>query len=685
MSPDSISSLVNQDLSTPTPPTSLSSTSTNSNTNASSGQKRIRATGEALEFLISEFETNPNPSPERRKFISDKAQMNEKAVRIWFQNRRAKQRKFERQMLRKETDSPGNYAGIYNTYTPNPPTVTTDMTNFNVNGSAGGATADFNDKLKNISSIPVEVNEKYCFIDCRSLSVGSWQRIKTGFHQSNLLTNNLINLAPVTLNQVMSNADLLIILLKKNLELNYFFLAISNNSRILFRIFYPLNAVVKCSLFDNNYYQNNNTNGTNSSDDNNISEIRLNLCQKPKFLVYFFNGSNTNNQWSICDDFSEGQQVSCAFAANDNSLPSNGKNQSFSNTIPHVLVGSTLSLQYLSQFILQHQQRQRQQQRQAQPQPQPQPHNQFDFNSQPFETIPTSAINNNFNTTKTVNSSSMQGFVPGDFQDLPAIYESISNSNHTTTTDLKDTNATTTTTNKHTPSSTTFTPQNLNGSNQSQTNVTYTNNYNESPFSIASTTNNNNTNSNRSNSQSHNPIFSDQLFYESSESASTNSPQFAMKKMNSETKLYINGNVSSNSSTNDPPLDDDNNLFDGVTRFTTTETSPEDDIIGMFTSQAHEPSAFELANGVTLSGSSYTHINNGSLTKSDKTFTGLSETSNNNNNTNGINFVDDFHVGNEFGDIDFEHHYSQDHHQQQQKNDNNNGNTNLDSFIDFEN
>ena len=63
----------------------------------------------------------------------------------------------------------------------------------------------------------------------------------------------------------------------------------------------------------------------------------------------------------------------------------------------------------------------------------------------------------------------------------------------------------------------------------------------------------------------------------------------------------------------------------------------------------------------------------------------VDEESSNNNNTNGINFVDDFHVGNEFGDIDFEHHYSQDHHQQQQKNDNNNGNTNLDSFIDFEN
>ena len=667
MSLDSISSLGNQELSTPTPPTSLSSTNSNNNNNVSSGQKRIRATGEALEFLISEFERNPNPSPERRKFISDKAQMNEKAVRIWFQNRRAKQRKFERQMLKKERDSPGNYAGIYNTYTPNTTGVaSTNMTNVNTNGT--GTTTDFNNKLNNISSIPVEVNEKYCFIDCRSLSVGSWQRIKTGFHESNLLSNNLVNLAPVTLNQVMANVDLLIILLKKNLELNYFFLAISNNSRILFRIFYPLNAVVKCSLFDNNYYQNNNNNNNNgntSSDDNSISEIRLNLCQKPKFSVYFFNGSNTNNQWSICDDFSEGQQVSRAFAASENNLPSNEPQQSLSSTVPHVLVGNTSSLQYLSQFILQHQQRQKQQSQ-----------NQFEFNSQSFDTIPTSAINNSFNVNKTINASGMQGFVPGDFQELPAIYESISNNNQPTTTDSKDSN-------KHTPSSTTFTPQNLNGNNHSNANATYTNFYNESPFSIASTatTINNNNNKNRSNSQSHNPIFSDQLFYESSESASTNSPQFSIKKLNSETKLYINGNVSSNSSTNGPPLDDDNNLFDGVTRFTTTETSPDDDILGMFTDQTQEPSTFEMANGGTLNGSSYTHIKNGSLTKSDKTFTGFNET--NNNNNNGISFVDEFHVGNEFGDFDFDHHYSQDH-QQHQQNDNN-GNTNLDSFIDFEN
>ena len=80
--------------------------------------------------------------------------MNEKAVQ--FENRRNTE-KIERQMLRRKQILLGNYAGIYNTYTKST-TVTTDMTNFNVNGSAGGA-ADFNDKLKNISSIPVEVNE----------------------------------------------------------------------------------------------------------------------------------------------------------------------------------------------------------------------------------------------------------------------------------------------------------------------------------------------------------------------------------------------------------------------------------------------------------------------------------------------------------------------------------------------
>lgn len=107
-------------------------------------QKRIRATGEALEFLISEFK-NANPSPEHRKYISQKACMNEKAVRIWFQNRRAKQRKFERQRLR-------------------------------VN-STGGVN-DFTTGLMKMSnnSIPIQINDKYCFINCSSLSVGSWQK-----------------------------------------------------------------------------------------------------------------------------------------------------------------------------------------------------------------------------------------------------------------------------------------------------------------------------------------------------------------------------------------------------------------------------------------------------------------------------------------------------------------------------
>ncbi|RCK65192.1 Regulatory protein PHO2 [Candida viswanathii] len=321
----------------PQPPPSQT-TSTTTDQPPQPTQKRIRATGEALEFLISEFQKNANPSPEHRKFISQKACMNEKAVRIWFQNRRAKQRKFERQRLR-----------INNGNTPN----------------------DFTTSLMKMSnnSIPIQINDKYCFINCSSLSVGSWQRIKTGIFNESVLKNNLINLSPFVLNQVMTNVDLLIILSKKNSELNYFFLAISNNSKILFRIFYPLNSIAKCSVFKNNF--------NNSLE--NSSEIRLNLSYQPKFSVYFFNNNaspNTmHNQWSICDDFSEGQQVSQAYTKiHDGVLEE--------NSVPHVLVGATNALQFLSNYILQHQQQQLQQLQQLHQTP------------PVYDTISTNVINN---------------------------------------------------------------------------------------------------------------------------------------------------------------------------------------------------------------------------------------------------------------------------------------------------
>ncbi|KAG2736821.1 hypothetical protein G9P44_000911 [Scheffersomyces stipitis] len=275
-----------------------------SDENSTTSNKRTRASGEALDFLLQEFEKNPNPSTEQRKDISSKTNMSEKAVRIWFQNRRAKLRKFER-LNRLQTGGSSIHSSRSNSISNISP----------IHPNYGN------------QAIPIEINEKYCFVDCTSLSVGSWQRIKSGYHDERSLRNNLINLSPFTINSVMTSVDLLVILSKKNCEINYFFSAISNNSKILFRIFYPISSVATCSLLDNNITKEN-------------SELRVSLTHQPKFSVYFFNGINSQaNQWSICDDFSEGQQVSQAYTSEGGT------------SIPHVLVGIKSSLQYLNSFI----------------------------------------------------------------------------------------------------------------------------------------------------------------------------------------------------------------------------------------------------------------------------------------------------------------------------------------------
>ncbi|KAI5964215.1 PHO2 [Candida pseudojiufengensis] len=297
-------------------------------------QKRIRASGEVLNFLISEFNKNQNPSPDRRKFISDKASMNEKAVRIWFQNRRAKQRKHERQSSTVLGGDLYNHQDHHITNNGN------NISFYSTNSSISSS----NDSLSSPSRLnSIEVNDNYCCIDSSSLSVGSWQRIKSGIHDENLLKNNLINLSPFTLNDIMQNVDLLVILSKKNHELNYFFSAISNGSKILFRIFYSLNSIINCSLHNNNSTNDENISGTTTY------ELKLNLNKQPKFSVYFFNGINsTTNQWSICDDFSEGQQVSQAFTDPINTF-ANQNNPS--SNIPHVIVGTKHSLNYLCRYI----------------------------------------------------------------------------------------------------------------------------------------------------------------------------------------------------------------------------------------------------------------------------------------------------------------------------------------------
>lgn len=288
--------------------------------------KRTRASGEVLDYLLREFEHNQNPSPELRKEISDRTGMSEKAVRIWFQNRRAKLRKFERMgkpVKLSTVNSPVSAMSNGQHGYPTSASGSSSRANLLTNLSASG--------LRMHTTIPIELSDKYCFIDCLSLSVGSWQRIISGAHEALTLHHQLVNLSPFTLNTVMKNVDLMVILSRKNLEINYFFSAISNNSKILFRIFYPISSVMSCLLLDNNMNKENN-------------ELHLSLSRKPKFSVYFFNGVNANlNQWSICDDFSEGQQVSSSYYAPGGT------------STPHVLVGVKKSLQFLNTFITENQ------------------------------------------------------------------------------------------------------------------------------------------------------------------------------------------------------------------------------------------------------------------------------------------------------------------------------------------
>lgn len=291
--------------------------------------KRTRASGEVLEYLLREFDKNQNPTPDQRKDISERTNMSEKAVRIWFQNRRAKLRKFERMGKPVKGSTNGKNTFNANSSSNNVATgASSTYSGSSIHSSRSNSYTSIS-ALQALSTLPVEVNEKYCFVDCLSLSVGSWQRIKSGEHDTNL-SLSLVNLAPYTLNNAMTSVDLMVILSRRNQEINYFFLAVSNNSKILFRIFYPITSIVQCLLLDNNINKESN-------------ELRLNLSRKPKFSVFFFDSVNSSlNQWSICDDFSEAQQVSNAYYAPGGT------------STPHVLVGPKHALLYLKSFITEH-------------------------------------------------------------------------------------------------------------------------------------------------------------------------------------------------------------------------------------------------------------------------------------------------------------------------------------------
>ncbi|QLQ78015.1 hypothetical protein HG537_0A02620 [Torulaspora globosa] len=295
--------------------------------------KRTRATGETLDILKQEFEVNPNPTTQRRKKISELTGLPEKNVRIWFQNRRAKLRKSGGQLKNGE-NSADSVAG---------PMVRDDS----------------HDCAAYFDRIPVNINNNYYFIDVCSITVGSWNRMKSGaLSRENLpLIRDLSNLSPISINHIMSNAtDLMVLISKKNFEINYFFSAMANNTKILFRIFFSIGSVVNCSLTletgditeadarrdnDENYDHNENNNaeaGCNYSES--FAELKLAVSRPPNFAVFFLDNSEEGkgNQWSICEDFSEGRQVNDAFVGGSN--------------MPHALKGSESSLKFMNSLIL---------------------------------------------------------------------------------------------------------------------------------------------------------------------------------------------------------------------------------------------------------------------------------------------------------------------------------------------
>ncbi|XDT06454.1 Hypothetical protein J6897_04278 [Nakaseomyces glabratus] len=311
--------------------------------------KRTRAKGESLDILKSSFQLNPNPSLQERNRISELTGMPEKNVRIWFQNRRAKVRKKGKLDGDKPklhdgesrvvsgtgagagtaTAGPGAGAGVTRTQgTATRTTATTDVTTVDTSGPP------YFDKL------PLNINNNYYFIDVFSITVGSWNRMKSGSLTANSLpvVKDLPNLSPVSMNQLMSDAtDLMVVISKKNFEINYFFSAMANNTKILFRIFFRINTVASCSLsFDKTDEEiNNRTDPANKQ-----AELKLKVNKPPKFAVYFLNQpeNNNTNQWCLCEDFSEGKQVNDAFVGGSN--------------VPHVLKGLESSLKILNSLIL---------------------------------------------------------------------------------------------------------------------------------------------------------------------------------------------------------------------------------------------------------------------------------------------------------------------------------------------
>lgn len=330
--------------------------------------KRNRAKGETLNILERQFHLNPNPTPQERRQIAKLVNMNEKSVTIWFQNKRAKIKRCNRQK-RVDQDQGSELHPINNTASNSIVDSTSndkkrkfgkDDMGSNSDDSGVYKDKDFEQDLEEedgqsdvafkdgeeinfFDRIPLDININYYFIDVCSILVGSWNRIKSGSILNKKLTllQNMRNLSPRSINEIMVNStDLTVVISKKNFEVNYFFSAITNNCKVLFRIFYPIDNIVNCSISLNSDELISNNNNNNTTNNDICSELKLTLNKSPNFAVYFLNENvlDTTNQWSICEDFSEGKQVNDAFIGGSN--------------LPHILKGLQDSLKFMNSLIL---------------------------------------------------------------------------------------------------------------------------------------------------------------------------------------------------------------------------------------------------------------------------------------------------------------------------------------------
>lgn len=337
--------------------------------------KRSKVTRESLQILNLEFEKCQNPHPEIRKGIAAETGLSERTVRIWFQNKRAKTRKQERDRKQQHYLNPSfkifhtqNVPVVDVNFTSNntsnvnllPASQTNAMPFPNMTNSSNHLpspnvvkdkkTQKLVTKKQCISStpkskiptidmgkcIPLYINSQFDYIDSSCIIIDKWQRVKSEQSINLQFIPELLTLSPQDINKLMvQSLDLVIIISKKSNVINYFFSTISNKKKVIFRIYYPLSSIssfnisnsitnIESPLFKNEFN----------------SEISLLLNEPPSFEINFVDEKTTKNTWIKTGDFSINKQVQNCFSGN-------GKG----NDIPHKIIGRVQAIMHLYDYI----------------------------------------------------------------------------------------------------------------------------------------------------------------------------------------------------------------------------------------------------------------------------------------------------------------------------------------------